>query len=877
MRSSRCVRASRPSRTVATTAGRGVDSDGVVDEPLTIDMRIEKTGTDLHFDMSGSSPPCAGPMNSVIATTRSSVYLAMKHIFPEVPINAGTFAPLHIADPDGTFLYARYPRPVSGCAAEVSQRIAEAVFNALTPAIPSQLFGAPAGTSGNFALGGHDPRRDRAYVMYVISGGGLRRIAGRGRDLERVFHHRHLEVDPGGGLRAALSGAVRGVRAARRVGRRGRATRRVRTELPRAPAARDGQGVVRDGPRPHRSPRRARWRGRRCERGDRHPRRRPLPPATSIEGSGARAEARRHGGGAHPRRRGIRRRHQALAGFGRTGRAARGTTRWRRRGSGSGFVCLEGRETWTTKPPQPCGRKRERHWVKTDREGMLRLGTRETPWMEKLEAAAASVGSAVQTAPRKASDAANAAVERVVAGSGKTLQTVAPLSDWLASTSQGLLASRLSDDLNGLLANMAKGSATIYDKAMDAEYLATSIGGGNHRLFDGGHTILGAFKACRDASPDDTVVQETMGFLQGIFRDVTTPKGLPLATWDKAGYDQAAGFLKSNFGIPKDWFYDLNSYDAAELLGGTIGILSTALSWNRTDTETFSKLVGSMGLPAVRGANPLLLVVTVVALARAFPQGPSRRRLHRSGGRRTQGRSRNRRDTRSDIADRGIGRPGGPGVARRGLRGRSRPQGDGEGERRANQPVRGRAGDRDGSGNSHDGQQTRAKRRSHRRSRMRAGDGNRAEAVRHRLADLTPANQSPKPSPPTLATAVRYIGVDSLPEVGGRCSTTRSMTVRSIRWSSMSSNASWTAMTEAIATHLHCCERDHLRHPYRITSPTREPRRLRPTPRGGTASPPMTCLHPGRRSRGAPLPPRNDPCSPRSAPARRRSSAPELL
>ncbi len=149
-----------------------VDSDGVKDEPLVVDVRIDKRGTDLHFDLSGSSPPCAGPMNSVIATTRSSVYLAMKHIFPEVPINAGTFAPLHIDDPEGTFLYARYPRPVSGCAAEVSQRIAEAVFNALTEAIPARLFGAPAGTSGNFALGGHDPARGRAFVMYVISGGG---------------------------------------------------------------------------------------------------------------------------------------------------------------------------------------------------------------------------------------------------------------------------------------------------------------------------------------------------------------------------------------------------------------------------------------------------------------------------------------------------------------------------------------------------------------------------------------------------------------------------------------------------------------------------------------------------------------------------------
>jgi N-methylhydantoinase B len=149
-----------------------VDSDGVVNEPLLIDMKIRKEDTELYFDMAGSSPPCLGPMNSVIATTCSSVYLAMKHIFPEVPINAGTFDPLHIEYPDGTFLYAKYPRPVSGCAAEVSQRIAEAVFVALVKAIPDKLFAAPAGTSGNFCVGGNDPVRGRPYVMYVISGGG---------------------------------------------------------------------------------------------------------------------------------------------------------------------------------------------------------------------------------------------------------------------------------------------------------------------------------------------------------------------------------------------------------------------------------------------------------------------------------------------------------------------------------------------------------------------------------------------------------------------------------------------------------------------------------------------------------------------------------
>src|SRR5215469_5728239 len=105
-----------------------VDSDGIIDQPLEVVLDMTVSGSDIHFDLSRSSPPCRGPMNSVWATTQSSVYVAMKHIFPDVPINAGCFAPIHIAPPDGTFLYARYPRPVAGCAAEVAQRIMEALF-----------------------------------------------------------------------------------------------------------------------------------------------------------------------------------------------------------------------------------------------------------------------------------------------------------------------------------------------------------------------------------------------------------------------------------------------------------------------------------------------------------------------------------------------------------------------------------------------------------------------------------------------------------------------------------------------------------------------------------------------------------------------------
>ncbi len=149
-----------------------VDSDGVVNEPLFIRLAVTRAGDGLTFDFAGSSSPCIGPMNSVRATTLSSVYLAVRHIFPDVPLSAGAFEPLHVTGIAGTFLDAQYPRPVSGCAAEVSQRIAEAVFAALVQALPDRVTAAPAGTSGNFALGGHDPERGRDFVMYQISGGG---------------------------------------------------------------------------------------------------------------------------------------------------------------------------------------------------------------------------------------------------------------------------------------------------------------------------------------------------------------------------------------------------------------------------------------------------------------------------------------------------------------------------------------------------------------------------------------------------------------------------------------------------------------------------------------------------------------------------------
>ncbi len=262
-------------------------------------------------------------------------------------------------------------------------------------------------------------------------------------------------------------------------------------------------------------------------------------------------------------------------------------------------------------------------WIPVNKEGRLKSAAD----VSRGVAASVSIGS--KKAWDSAASGSRGALESAASVSRRALDSTTAVSReaWesasvsaagLLSVTQGVLASRISADLDSMLASLAKGPATIYDKAMDAGYLATHIGGGNHRLFDGGHTIAGAFQAVRGASTEESIIQEGLGFVQGMFRDLTTSKGLPLANWDKATYDQVAGFMESRFYVARDWFYDLNSYTSAELVGGSIGILAVVFQWNRADTESFSRMVGSMGMAAVISANPLLLVIMVVAFARAF-------------------------------------------------------------------------------------------------------------------------------------------------------------------------------------------------------------------------------------------------------------------
>jgi N-methylhydantoinase B len=149
-----------------------LDNDGIDDEPIRVHLTVTVNGDSLVCDFSGSSGFVRGPLNSTTPTTRAGVFAAIKHLFPDVPTNAGYFEPVSFIIPDTTFLNAGYPRAVSGCSAEVSSATADAFFRAMSAVLPYAATAGCYSTMAAFTLGGVDPATGRAYVLYSFNGGG---------------------------------------------------------------------------------------------------------------------------------------------------------------------------------------------------------------------------------------------------------------------------------------------------------------------------------------------------------------------------------------------------------------------------------------------------------------------------------------------------------------------------------------------------------------------------------------------------------------------------------------------------------------------------------------------------------------------------------
>ncbi|MGN6466633.1 MAG: hydantoinase B/oxoprolinase family protein, partial [Rhizobiaceae bacterium] len=83
-----------------------LDNDGIEDKPIRVALSLMVKGSSMHFDFSESDPAARGPVNLARTTTQSTCFIALKHIFADVPVNGGAFRPTQFTIPEGCVVSA---------------------------------------------------------------------------------------------------------------------------------------------------------------------------------------------------------------------------------------------------------------------------------------------------------------------------------------------------------------------------------------------------------------------------------------------------------------------------------------------------------------------------------------------------------------------------------------------------------------------------------------------------------------------------------------------------------------------------------------------------------------------------------------------------
>jgi N-methylhydantoinase B len=151
-----------------------LDNDGVSDQPLTIALDMKVQGDQLTLDFSRSSPQCAGPVNISRATAVAACYVALKHIFPDVPANSGVMDVVDFVIPPRLVISAERPRPVGGYT-ETILRMIDVIFSATALADPNRAVAHAYGTINALSISGlrsDAQRKGQRWVMFSFFGGG---------------------------------------------------------------------------------------------------------------------------------------------------------------------------------------------------------------------------------------------------------------------------------------------------------------------------------------------------------------------------------------------------------------------------------------------------------------------------------------------------------------------------------------------------------------------------------------------------------------------------------------------------------------------------------------------------------------------------------
>jgi N-methylhydantoinase B len=150
-----------------------LDDDGVgFGNPVPVRATITVSGDNINVDLSGCAPVLKGAINSGYhggGVTAASIGLAIIIGGEDAP-NAGTFRPLTVTLPQGTFLSAPATAPMARYSSPMAT-VVDVVLRAAGQALPERMTGGHHGTFGIHVFYGNDAR-GRLFRITDTSQGG---------------------------------------------------------------------------------------------------------------------------------------------------------------------------------------------------------------------------------------------------------------------------------------------------------------------------------------------------------------------------------------------------------------------------------------------------------------------------------------------------------------------------------------------------------------------------------------------------------------------------------------------------------------------------------------------------------------------------------
>ncbi len=148
-----------------------IESDGHNHAPIAARLKLTIDGERMIADFTGTAPQTKGPTNIGPSMAPNAVCtIAKAFLDPHTSINHGSFEPIEVIAPVGSFINARWPAPCGGMV-EVKALLDSLMVAALGQAMPDMIAGGLKGGANHTLIGGNDPKWG-SFLFYEYPAGG---------------------------------------------------------------------------------------------------------------------------------------------------------------------------------------------------------------------------------------------------------------------------------------------------------------------------------------------------------------------------------------------------------------------------------------------------------------------------------------------------------------------------------------------------------------------------------------------------------------------------------------------------------------------------------------------------------------------------------